>query len=67
MSPRIPIMKLFVYKWSTLVCGVLYIVVNMSSRMEYIISPWEAEAYIQNLQISEMEDIGTKGLISYRD
>nr|XP_031838964.1 zinc finger MYND domain-containing protein 10 isoform X1 [Nomia melanderi] len=33
----------------------------MSSRIEYIISPWEAEAYIQSLNISQLEDIGTKG------
>lgn len=35
----------------------------MSNRMEYIILPWEIELYIQHLQISELEDIGTKGLI----
>ncbi|XP_043525228.1 zinc finger MYND domain-containing protein 10 isoform X1 [Frieseomelitta varia] len=32
----------------------------MSNRMEYIISPWEIESYIQYLKISELEDIGTK-------
>lgn len=35
----------------------------MSNRIEYIILPWEIELYIQHLQISELEDIGTKGLI----
>ncbi|XP_053995372.1 zinc finger MYND domain-containing protein 10 [Hylaeus anthracinus] len=37
----------------------------MSTRMEYIISPWEAESYIQTLQISELQDVGTKGWLEF--
>ncbi|CAL7944864.1 unnamed protein product [Xylocopa violacea] len=37
----------------------------MSSRVEYIISPWEAESFIENLQISELENIGTKGWFEF--
>nr|XP_033322793.1 zinc finger MYND domain-containing protein 10 isoform X1 [Megalopta genalis] len=33
----------------------------MSSHRGYIITPWEIEAYIQSLQTSQLEDIGTKG------
>ncbi|CAK9810143.1 Zinc finger MYND domain-containing protein 10 [Anthophora quadrimaculata] len=37
----------------------------MSNRMEYIISPFESELYIENLQISELENIGTKGWFEF--
>lgn len=37
----------------------------MSTRMEYIISSWEIESFIDNLQISDLENIGTKGLIFF--
>ncbi|XP_076647141.1 zinc finger MYND-type containing 10 [Halictus rubicundus] len=51
----------FVYKWSTFVDVIPSLIVKMSSRKEYIITPWEIEAYVQSLQTSELEDIGTKG------
>ncbi|XP_076295618.1 zinc finger MYND domain-containing protein 10-like [Lasioglossum baleicum] len=54
-------LRKFVYKWSTFVDGILSLIVKMSSRKEYIITPWEIEAYVQSLQKSDLEDIGTKG------
>lgn len=37
----------------------------MSTRMEYIISSWEIESFIDNLQISDLENIGTKGWFEF--
>lgn len=37
----------------------------MSSRIEYIISPWEAERYTENLQVSDLQDVGTKGWFEF--
>ncbi|XP_043257962.1 zinc finger MYND domain-containing protein 10 [Colletes gigas] len=37
----------------------------MSSRMEYIISPWETSTYVENLQISELQDVGTNGWLEF--
>jgi len=33
----------------------------MANNMEYIVPPWEIEAYVQSLDVSCLEDIGTKG------
>nr|XP_033206154.1 zinc finger MYND domain-containing protein 10 [Bombus vancouverensis nearcticus] len=55
----------FVYKWLTFIYGSAFLIIKMSNRIEYIISPWEIELYIQHLQISELEDIGTKGWFEF--
>ncbi|XP_078052093.1 zinc finger MYND-type containing 10 [Augochlora pura] len=52
----------FVYKWLTFVDDTLsFVRIKMSSLRECIITPWEIETYIQSLQTSQLEDIGTKG------
>lgn len=33
---------------------------SMADHMEYIVPPWEIEAYVQSLNISVLDDIGTK-------
>lgn len=32
----------------------------MADHMEYIVSPWEIEAYVQSLNVSTLDDVGTK-------
>lgn len=32
----------------------------MADHTEYIVSPWEIEAYVQSLDVSVLENIGTK-------
>lgn len=44
---------------------IFFLIIKMSTRMEYIISSWEIESFIDNLQISDLENIGTKGLIFF--
>lgn len=37
----------------------------MADHMEYIVSPWEIEAYVQSLNVSTLDDVGTKRYIFY--
>jgi len=32
----------------------------MAEQMEYIVPPWEIEVYVESLNISELENVGTK-------
>lgn len=37
----------------------------MSEEFEYILSPWVSELYIENLQVSKLEDVGTAAWYEY--
>ncbi|KAL6255736.1 hypothetical protein P5V15_012980 [Pogonomyrmex californicus] len=37
----------------------------MADQMEYIIPPWEIEAFMQSLNISDLENIGTKSWLDF--
>ncbi|XP_072755278.1 zinc finger MYND domain-containing protein 10 [Anoplolepis gracilipes] len=37
----------------------------MADQMEYIISPWEIEAYVQSLNVSILDDVGTKSWLDF--
>lgn len=33
---------------------------KMTDQMEYIVPPWEIEAYVQSLNVSDLENVGMK-------
>ncbi|KAM0737414.1 Zinc finger MYND domain-containing protein 10 [Formica fusca] len=37
----------------------------MADHMEYIVSPWEIEAYVQSLNVSILDDVGTKSWLDF--
>ncbi|KAG5347741.1 ZMY10 protein, partial [Acromyrmex charruanus] len=37
----------------------------MAEQMEYIVPPWEIEAYVESLNISELENVGTKSWLDF--
>lgn len=37
----------------------------MAEQMEYIVPPWEIEAYVQCLNISDLENVGTKSWLDF--
>ncbi|KYN04629.1 PREDICTED: zinc finger MYND domain-containing protein 10 [Cyphomyrmex costatus] len=37
----------------------------MAEQMEYIVSPWEIETYVESLNVSELENVGTKSWLDF--
>ncbi|EGI60617.1 PREDICTED: zinc finger MYND domain-containing protein 10 [Acromyrmex echinatior] len=37
----------------------------MAEQMEYIVPPWEIEAYVESLNTSELENVGTKSWLDF--
>ncbi|XP_077281435.1 zinc finger MYND-type containing 10 [Temnothorax americanus] len=37
----------------------------MGDQMEYIIPPWEIEAFVQSLNVSDLENVGTKSWLEF--
>ncbi|KYN22188.1 Zinc finger MYND domain-containing protein 10 [Trachymyrmex cornetzi] len=37
----------------------------MAEQMEYIVPPWEIEAYVESLNVSELENVGTKSWLDF--
>ncbi|XP_011159606.2 zinc finger MYND domain-containing protein 10 [Solenopsis invicta] len=37
----------------------------MADQMEYIVPPWEIEVYVQSLNVSDLENVGTKSWLDF--